>query len=139
MSKTSAQKKVVHFISKTSKDLDFSRENLQNLCFFCHLSLEKPAVLIPRPPTTSWPSARPWPPWPRCQPRRWQPGRAAGWSYKAAGTGATAPARARASGYPKVAGWLVMVYGFLLLWGYPQKMDGLFHGKSHLEMDDDWG
>ena len=22
--------------------------------------------------------------------------------------------------------------------GYPQ-MDGLFHGKSHLEMDDDWG
>ena len=21
----------------------------------------------------------------------------------------------------------------------PQKMDGLFHGKSHLEMDDDWG
>ena len=23
-------------------------------------------------------------------------------------------------------------------WAYPQ-MDGLFHGKSNLEMDDDWG
>ena len=23
--------------------------------------------------------------------------------------------------------------------GVPVKMDGLFHGKSHLEMDDDWG
>ena len=26
--------------------------------------------------------------------------------------------------------------GFHCHRGYPQKMDGLFHGKSHLEMDD---
>ena len=28
--------------------------------------------------------------------------------------------------------------GFRCHGGIP-KMDGLFHGKSHLEMDDDWG
>ena len=26
-----------------------------------------------------------------------------------------------------------------VIWGIPNKMVGLFHGKSHLEMDDGWG
>ena len=30
------------------------------------------------------------------------------------------------------------MWGFPKIWESP-KMDGLFHGKSHLEMDDDWG
>ena len=30
------------------------------------------------------------------------------------------------------------ITGGFLKWGYP-KIDGLFHGKSHLEMDDNWG
>ena len=29
-------------------------------------------------------------------------------------------------------------FGGVLDWGYP-KVDGSVHGKSHLEMDDDWG
>ena len=30
------------------------------------------------------------------------------------------------------------MYGGFLEWGFPKKV-GLFHGKSHLEMDENWG
>ena len=29
--------------------------------------------------------------------------------------------------------------GVSIVMGVPQELDGLFHGKSHLEMDDYWG
>ena len=31
------------------------------------------------------------------------------------------------------------IHGAFHKWGYPSSLDGLFHGQSHLEMDDDWG